>query len=203
MTRVFTEGGESVPVTVMEVELNRVAQVKTPEHDGYQAVQVAYGSRKPSRVSRPEAGHLKRAGVEPGRGLKEWRLAGDAAEMPEAGSSLGVDMFEVGQLVDVSATSKGKGFAGTIKRHNFRSQGASHGNSKAHRRPGSIGQAQDAGHVFKGKPMPGHMGARSVTVQNLEVVRVDTERNLLLVRGAVPGPRGADITVRSAVKAKG
>ncbi len=199
MTRVFTEDGASVPVTVIQVEPNRVTQLKTPERDGYRAVQVTTGTRRTNRVTRPLSGHFANAGVEPGRGVWEFRLVGDAEV--EAGAELGVDQFESGQRVDVTGTSKGRGFAGTVKRHNFRTQDASHGNSLAHRVPGSIGQAQDPGHVFKGKKMPGHMGNARSTVQNLEVVRVDGTRGLLLVRGAVPGASGGDLIVRPSVKA--
>lgn len=202
MTRVFTEDGVSVPVTVIQVEPNRVTQVKTGARDGYRALQVTTGSRRHSRVTRPEAGHFAKAGAEPGRGLWELRLAdGDGDEL-EVGAELGVDQFEAGQRIDVSGTTKGRGFAGTVKRHNFRTQDASHGNSLSHRVPGSIGQMQDPGHVWKGKKMPGHMGNTRATAQNLEVVRVDAERGLLLVRGAVPGARGGDLLVRPAVKAQ-
>lgn len=203
MTRVFTEDGASLPVTVIEVEPNRIAQVKTPEVDGYRALQVTTGTRKPSRVNKPMAGHYAKAGIEAGRGLWEFRLEdGEGAEL-QVGGELKVDLFEAGQKVDVVGVTKGKGFAGTIKRHNFRSQDATHGNSISHRVPGSIGQNQTPGRVFKGKKMAGHMGAVRATVQNLEVVRVDAERNLLLIRGAVPGAAGGDVIVRPAVKAKG
>ena len=199
MTRVFTESGGSIPVTVIEVEPNRVSQLRTAEQDGYEAVQVTVGSRKPSRVTRPMAGHFAKAGVEAGRTVREFR--GEAGEL-EPGGSIAVDIFEAGQMVDVSGTSKGKGYAGVVKRWNFRTQDASHGNSLAHRAPGSIGQAQSPGKVFKGKKMAGRMGGERVTVQNLEVVRVDAEKNLLLIRGAVPGANGADVEIRPAVKAK-
>lgn len=201
MTRVFTDNGASVPVTVIQVEPNRVTQLKNDERDGYTAVQVTTGSRRASRVTRPVAGHYARAGVEPGRGLWEFRLAGDDAVEYEVGGEIGVDQFEAGQRVDVSGTSKGRGFAGTVKRYNFRTQDATHGNSLAHRVPGSIGQAQDPGHVFKGKKMPGHMGNVRCTTQNLEVVRVDAERGLLLVKGPVPGATGGDLVVLPSVKA--
>ena len=199
MTRVFTENGASIPVTVVEVEPNRITQVKTEEADGYAAVQVTIGERKASRVSKAEAGHLAKAGVEAGRGLWELRL--DEATELKAGETLSVDAFEAGQKVDVTGTSKGKGFQGGVKRWNFHMQDATHGNSISHRAPGSIGQCQTPGRVFKGKKMAGHMGAERVTVQSLEVVRVDAERNLLLIKGAVPGAPGGDVIVRPAVKA--
>ena len=201
MTRVFTDNGASVPVTVIQVEPNRVTQLKNQERDGYTAIQVTTGSRRASRVTRPVAGHYARAGVEPGRGLWEFRLVNDDAVEFEIGGEIGVDQFEAGQRVDVSGTSKGRGFAGTVKRYNFRTQDATHGNSLAHRVPGSIGQAQDPGHVFKGKKMPGHMGNVRCTTQNLEVVRVDAERGLLLVKGPVPGATGGDLVVLPSVKA--
>ncbi|RMD80831.1 MAG: 50S ribosomal protein L3 [Gammaproteobacteria bacterium] len=202
MTRVFTEDGASVPVTVIEVEPNRVTQVKTEDRDGYRAVQVTVGRRKPSRVSRPLAGHYAKAGVEPGRGLWEFRLEAGEGDGLEPGAEIRVDIFAPGQKVDVTGVSIGKGFAGTVKRHHFRTQDASHGNSLSHRVPGSIGQNQTPGRVFKGKRMAGHMGDVRRTVQNLEVVRVDAERNLLLVKGAVAGPAGRDVVVRPAVKAR-
>ena len=203
MTRVFTDDGASVPVTVIEVEPNRVTQRKTQDTDGYDAIQITTGWRRPNRVTKPQAGHFARAGVEAGRGLWEFRLAEGEGEELAPGSEIRVDLFEDGQVVDVTGTSIGKGFAGTIKRHNFRGQDNSHGNSRAHRVPGSIGQAQTPGRVFKGKKMAGHMGSRRVTTQNLQVVRVDAERNLLLVRGAVPGARNGDVIVRPATKAQG
>ncbi|MGS2724265.1 50S ribosomal protein L3 [Porticoccus sp. GXU_MW_L64] len=199
MTRVFTENGESVPVTVVEVEPNRIAQVKSDDVDGYTAVQVTTGARRASRVSKSEAGHLAKAGVEAGRGLWEFRVD-DLGEL-KAGDSFTVEGFEAGQKVDVTGTSKGKGFQGGVKRWNFRMQDATHGNSISHRAPGSIGQCQTPGRVFKGKKMAGHMGSERVTVQSLEVVRVDAERNLLLIKGAVPGAPGGDVIVRPAVKA--
>jgi len=201
MTRVFTEEGASVPVTVIEVEPNRVTQMKTVESDGYRAVQVTTGSRKASRVTKPMAGHFAKAGVEAGRGVWEFRLAEGEGEEFQPGSEIKVDIFEAGQKVDVRGTSIGKGFAGVIKRYNFHTQDATHGNSLSHRAPGSIGQNQTPGRVFKGKKMSGHMGAARVTNQNLEVVRVDVERNLILVKGAVPGAKGGDLIVRPAVKA--
>ncbi len=202
MTRVFTDEGASLPVTVIEVEPNRVAQLKTLEADGYRAVQVTTGSRKASRVTKPAAGHYAKAGVEAGRGLWEFRLNDGEGEELEAAGEIKVDIFEAGQKVDVSGISIGKGFAGGVKRHNFRMQDATHGNSLSHRAPGSIGQCQTPGRVFKGKRMAGHMGAAKRTMQNLEVVRVDADRNLLLVKGAVPGAKGGNVVVRPAVKAR-
>jgi large subunit ribosomal protein L3 len=200
MTRVFTDDGTSVPVTVIEVEPNRVSQIKTVETDGYVAVQVVTGTRRASRVTRPMAGHYKKAGVEAGRGAWEFRV--DSVDEIELGKEIGVDLFEQGQIVDVCGVSKGKGFQGGVKRHNFRMQDATHGNSLAHRSNGSIGQNQTPGRVFKGKKMSGHMGARNTTTQNLQVVKVDTERNLLLIRGAVPGAKTGDVIVRAASKAR-
>jgi large subunit ribosomal protein L3 len=201
MTRVFTEDGVSIPVTVIEAQPNRITQVKTAESDGYRALQITAGSKKPSRVSKPLAGHFAAAKVEAGDLIAELRLVdADTAEY-EVGSDLKVDLFEEGQKVDVIGTSIGKGFAGTVKRHNFSMQDATHGNSLAHRAPGSIGQNQTPGRVFKGKKMSGHMGNVRRTVQNLEIVRVDTERNLLLIKGAVPGHSGGQVLVRPAVKA--
>ena len=203
MTRVFTEDGVSIPVTVIEAQPNRITQVKTAETDGYRALQVTAGAVKPSRVSKPQAGHFAKAKVEAGDLLPEFRLTdGDTTEY-QVGSDLRVDLFEAGQKVDVIGTSIGKGYAGTVKRHNFRTQDATHGNSLSHRAPGSIGQNQTPGRVFKGKKMSGHMGNVRRTVQNLEVVRVDADRNLILVRGAVPGHKGGRVIVRPAVKARG
>ncbi|PWI33671.1 50S ribosomal protein L3 [Vibrio albus] len=199
MTRVFTEEGVSIPVTVVEVEANRVAQVKTLESDGYAAIQVTAGAKKASRVSKPEAGHFAKAGVEAGRGLWEFRL--ENGEEFEVGAELTVELFNETTKVDVTGTSKGKGFQGAVKRWNFRTQDMTHGNSLSHRAPGSIGQCQTPGRVFKGKKMAGHMGAERVTTQNLEIVRVDAERNLLLIKGAVPGSTGGDVIVKPAVKA--
>ncbi len=199
MTRVFTEEGISVPVTVIEVTPNRVSQVKTDETDGYEAVQVTVGERRVNRATKPQAGHFAKAGVQAGRKAGEFRA--EAGEL-EAGSEITLEIFEAGQSVDVTGTSKGKGFAGGVKRWNFRTQDATHGNSLAHRAPGSIGQNQTPGRVFKGKKMAGHLGAERVTVQNLEIVRVDAEKNLLLVKGAIPGAAGGDVIVRPAVKAK-
>ncbi len=201
MTRIFTEDGGSVPVTVIEVSPNRVTQIKGLETDGYSALQVTVGSRKASRVSKPMAGHYAKAGVEAGRGLWEFRLGEGEGEGIEAGAEIKVDMFADGQKVDISGTTIGKGFAGVIKRYNFHMQDATHGNSLSHRAPGSIGQNQTPGRVFKGKKMAGQMGNVKRTIQNLTVVRVDTERNLLLVKGAVPGHKGSDVIVTPAVKA--
>ncbi|TVZ38237.1 LSU ribosomal protein L3P [Alteromonadaceae bacterium 2753L.S.0a.02] len=198
MTRIFTDDGLSVPVTVIEVDPNRITQVKSVETDGYAAVQVTVGSRRASRVTKAEAGHFAKAQTEAGRGI--WELRNDAGADFEVGGQLTVEAFEAGQKVDVTGTSKGKGFAGGVKRWNFRTQDATHGNSLSHRAPGSIGQCQTPGRVFKGKKMAGHMGAERVTTQNLEVVRVDVERNLLLIKGAVPGAPGGDVIVRPAVK---
>jgi large subunit ribosomal protein L3 len=200
MTRVFTADGTSIPVTVVEATPNRVTQVKTADTDGYNAVQITVGEKKASRVSKPEAGHFAKAGVAAGRGLWELRLA-DGAESPAVGAEITVSSFEAGQKVDVTGQSRGKGFQGVIKRWNFRMQDATHGNSRSHRAPGSIGQNQSPGRVFKGKKMAGHMGDERVTVQTLEVVRVDVERNLLLIKGAIPGAPGADVIVRPAEKA--
>ncbi|MCW8917977.1 MAG: 50S ribosomal protein L3 [Gammaproteobacteria bacterium] len=202
MTRIFTEDGVAVPVTVVEVEPNRVAQVKTVDTDGYNALQVTVGSRRASRVIKPQAGHFAKAGVEAGRTLMEFRLADGEGEGLQAGSEIKVDIFENGQIVDVSGTTIGKGFAGVVKRHHFRTQDATHGNSLSHRVHGSIGQNQTPGRVFKGKKMAGHMGSRKRTMQNLEIFRVDAERNLLLIKGAVPGSKGNDVVVLPAVKTK-
>jgi large subunit ribosomal protein L3 len=199
MTRIFTEDGVSIPVTVIEVEPNRVTQVKTVENDGYAAVQVTVGVRRSSRVTKAAAGHFAKANVGAGRGMWELALSGDDA--PAMGAELTVAAFADGQMVDVTGRSRGKGFQGVIKRWNFSMQDATHGNSLSHRAPGSIGQNQSPGRVFKGKKMSGHMGDDQVTVQNLRVVRVDAERNLLLIRGAVPGAPGGDVIVRPAVKA--
>ena len=200
MTRVFTDQGVSIPVTVLEMPANRVTQVKSEDTDGYTAVQVTFGQKKANRVNKTEAGHFAKAGVEAGRGLVEFALAAEKLGELKAGDEISVAMFEAGQLVDVTGTSKGKGFSGTIKRHNFDSQRTSHGNSRSHRVPGSIGMAQDPGRVFPGKRMAGQYGNTKSTVQNLEVVRVDAERQLLLVKGAVPGAVNSDVIVRPAVK---
>lgn len=198
MTRVFNADGESIPVTVLEMQPNRITQIKTVENDGYNAVQVTFGTRKRSRVTKPAGGHFAKAGVEPGKGLWEFRV--DSLDNFALGAELKVDLFTVGQLVDVTGTSKGKGFQGTIKRHNFAGQDATHGNSLSHRVPGSIGQRQSPGKVFKGKKMSGHMGNKRCTVLSQEVIRVDIDRNLILVRGAVPGAPGCDVIIRSAIK---
>ncbi|MGM0703408.1 MAG: 50S ribosomal protein L3 [Pseudomonadota bacterium] len=200
MTRVFTEDGASVPVTVIEVEPNRITRVKSVESDGYAAVQVTTGSRKAKHLTKAQAGQFAKAGVEAGRSLMEFRLP-EGSEAPEVGGEFTVSLFEAGQIVDVTGTSKGKGFQGAVKRWNFHTQDNSHGNSLSHRAPGSIGMCQTPGRVFKGKKMAGQMGNARCTVQSLEVVRVDAERNLLLIKGAVPGATGSDVIVRSAVKA--
>ena len=202
MMRIFTDDGDAVPVTVIDVSNNRVTQVKTVDTDGYTGVQVAFGTRKAARVIKPAAGHLAKAGVEAGTILKEFRVTAEVAAEYKPGTVVPVGLFEVGQLVDVQGTSIGKGFTGTIKRHNFSSQRASHGNSRSHNVPGSISMAQDPGRVFPGKRMSGHMGDETVTVQNLDIVRVDAERSLLLVRGAIPGSKNGHVVVRHAVKVK-
>ncbi|MBC7193648.1 50S ribosomal protein L3 [Marinobacter sp.] len=201
MTRIFTEDGQSLPVTVIEVEPNRITQLKTLESDGYRAVQVTVGKRRSSRVTKSEAGHYAKAGVEAGRGLWEFRLADGEGEDLSAGGEIAATIFEDGQVVDATGQSKGKGFQGGVKRWNFSMQDATHGNSLSHRAPGSIGQNQTPGKVFKGKKMAGQMGNEQVTVQNLQVVRVDAERNLLLIRGAVPGATGGNVVIKPAVKA--
>jgi large subunit ribosomal protein L3 len=202
MTRVFTEDGLSIPVTVLEVTPNRVTQIKTVETDGYNGLQVAFGERRASRINKSLTGHFAKAGVVAGSGIKEFNVTAEVTENHAVGSNVTVELFQAGQLVDVTGTSIGKGFAGAIKRHHFSSNRASHGNSRSHNVPGSIGMAQDPGRVFPGKRMPGHLGTVTVTTQNLEVVRVDAERNLLLIKGAIPGAKGGDVVVRPAVKAK-
>lgn len=202
MTRIFTEEGESIPVTVLEVVPNRVTQIKTVASDGYTGLQVAYGERRASRIGKALSGHYAKAGVAAGSGIKEFPVASDVLANYTVGGNVTVELFQAGQLVDVTGTSLGKGFAGAIKRHNFSSNRASHGNSRSHNVPGSIGMAQDPGRVFPGKRMPGHLGAAKTTVQNLEVVRVDAERNLLLIKGAIPGSKGGDVVVRPSVKVK-
>ena len=201
MTRIFTDDGGTLPVTVLDVSDNRITQIKTAEKDGYAAVQVAFGKRRANRVGKPLAGHLAKAAVEAGRVLKEFHVA-KAEELGElkVGGKLGVELFKVGQLVDVQGVTIGKGFAGVIKRHHFGGQNASHGNSISHRVPGSTGQNQSPSHVFKGKRMPGHLGNVRRTIGNLEIVRIDAERQLLLVKGSVPGSRGRDVVVRLAAK---
>ena len=200
MTRVFTEEGNSVPVTVVEATPNRVTQRKTVDKDGYEAIQVTSGQVKASKISKPLAGHFSKANVEAGRRLYEFRC--EAETELNVGDSLSVESFEAGQKVDVTGQSKGKGFAGVIKRYNFKMQDATHGNSVSHRAPGSIGQCQTPGRVFKGKKMAGHMGAEQVTTQTLEVVRVDQENNLLLIKGAVPGAKGGEVIIKPAVKSR-
>ncbi len=202
MTRVFDDAGLSVAVTVIEVLPNRVTQVKSLEVDGYEALQVTTGARRASRVTSAAAGHFAKAGVEAGRGMWEFRVAGDVLSQYVPGAEISVEFFEVGQAVDVTGTSIGKGFQGTVKRHNFHMQDATHGNSRSHRVPGSIGQRQTPGRVWKGKKMSGHMGGERVTAQNLTVVRIDAGRGLLLVKGAVPGSEGGDLIVRPSMKAK-
>jgi large subunit ribosomal protein L3 len=203
MMRLFTDDGDAVPVTVVDVSNNRVTQIKTQENDGYVALQVTFGSRKASRVSKPAAGHLAKAGVEAGEIIQEFRITADAAAQHKAGSAIAPgSVFTAGQKVDVQGTSIGKGFAGTIKRHHMKSQRASHGNSRSHNVPGSIGMAQDPGRVFPGKRMTGHLGDVTVTTQNLDLFRIDEARQLLLIRGAIPGSKGGFVTVRPAVKAR-
>ena len=203
MTRVFTDDGDTIPVTVVDVSNNRVTQIKTADTDGYAAVQVTYGRRRPGRVNKAAAGHFAKAGAEAGHTLKEFRVKPDELGNFKLGGALSAaDVFKPGQKVDVTGTSQGKGFAGVIKRHNFSSNRASHGNSVSHNKPGSIGQNQDPGRVFPGKRMAGHLGAERSTVQNVEIVRVDAERQLLLIRGALPGSRGGDVTVKPAVRAQ-
>jgi large subunit ribosomal protein L3 len=201
MTRIFTEDGDTVPVTVIDVSDNRVTQLKSNETDGYCAVQVAYGTKRASRVTKPAAGHFAKAGVEAGEILREFPVSPDQLANLAAGQTLSVDLFAAGQKVDVTGTTQGKGFTGTIKRHNFGSQRASHGNSRSHNVPGSIGMAQDPGRVFPGKRMPGHDGHVRRTVQNLEVARVDVDRQLVLIKGAVPGSKGGHLIIRPAVRA--
>ncbi|VAW71758.1 LSU ribosomal protein L3p (L3e) [hydrothermal vent metagenome] len=202
MTRVFTEEGASEPVTVIEVEPNKVTQLKTMELDGYRAFQITTGTRRATRVNKPAQGHFAKAKVEAGRGLWEFRLAEEEGQDLALGSELKVDVFEAGQKVDVSGTSKGKGFQGGVKRHNFKMQDATHGNSVSHRAPGSIGQCQTPGRVFKGKKMAGHMGSETCTTQNLTVIGVDADRNIILIRGAVPGSKGGNVIIKPAMKSK-
>ncbi|WP_233851586.1 50S ribosomal protein L3 [Paraburkholderia sp. HD33-4] len=202
MTRIFTAEGDSIPVTVLDVSDNRVTQIKTVETDGYTAVQVTFGTRRASRVTKPLAGHLAKAGVQAGEILKEFQIDAAMAAELSSGTVVGPELFEVGQKVDVQGVSIGKGYAGTIKRYNFSSGRASHGNSRSHNVPGSIGMAQDPGRVFPGKRMTGHMGDEKVTVQNLEIARIDADRKLLLVKGAVPGAKGGKVFVTPAVKTR-
>ncbi len=201
MTRVFTDEGESIPVTVLEITPNRVTQIKSPDTDGYSALQVTHGARRATRVNKALAGHFAKAGVVAGTAIREFSVDQSALSNYSVGAEIAVEIFEAGQMVDVTGTSIGKGFAGSIKRHNFSSNRASHGNSVSHNAPGSIGMAQDPGRVFPGKRMAGHLGAVKTTVQNLTVVRVDRDRNLLLIKGAVPGAKGGDVVVRPSVKA--
>nr|WP_312522439.1 50S ribosomal protein L3 [Moraxella sp. CTOTU47724] len=201
MTRIFTEAGVSIPVTVVEVTANRISQIKTQDTDGYQAIQVTTGERRDSRVNAAQKGHFAKAGVAAGRGTWEFRVEDSELEDREAGSEIAADLFQVGQIVDVIGTSKGKGFQGGIKRHNFRSQDWTHGNSVSHRVVGSTGQNQTPGRVFKGKKMPGQMGNKRVTVQGLEVISVDAEKGILVIKGAIPGANGGDVIVRPSVKA--
>ena len=200
MTRIFDETGVSTPVTVIEVEPNHVTQVKTDHTDGYSALQVTVGSRRPNRVTSPLKGHFAKAGAAPGRGLWEFRVDAETASQYEAGVAIPLELFEAGQKVDVSGASIGRGFSGVMRRHGFKGGRATHGNSKAHRKAGSIGQNQDPGRVFKGKKMAGQMGNKVRTQQNLEVVRIDAARNLILVRGSIPGPRGFDVVIRPSFK---
>jgi large subunit ribosomal protein L3 len=202
MTRLFTDDGDAVPVTVVDVSNNRVTQIKTPETDGYAAVQVTFGKRRASRVSKPAAGHFAKAAVEAGHILREFRVEPDQLTSLKIGGQVGVDIFKVGQFVDVTGTAIGKGFAGVIKRHHFKSNRASHGNSVSHNKPGSISMAQDPGRVFPGKKMSGHLGAVQRTAQKLEIVRIDAERQLLLIKGAVPGSEGGDVIVHPSVKTR-
>ncbi|MEW1784893.1 MULTISPECIES: 50S ribosomal protein L3 [Bacteria] len=202
MTRIFTDDGDSIPVTVLEVGDNRVTQIKTDETDGYTAVQVTFGTRRASRVTKPLAGHLAKAGVEAGEVIKEFRVDAARAAEFQPGANISVDLFEVGQKIDVQGVTIGKGYAGTIKRYNFSSGRATHGNSRSHNVPGSIGMAQDPGRVFPGKRMTGHMGDVTRTVQNLEIAKIDAERKLLLVKGAIPGAKGGQVIVTPAVKAR-
>ncbi len=201
MTRVFTDDGDTIPVTVVDASNNRVTQIKTPDTDGYAAVQVTYGRRRPTRVNMAAAGHFAKAGVEAGHMLKEFRVSPDEIADLKPGAAVGVDIFKVGQKVDVTGTSQGKGFAGVIKRHHFSSGRASHGNSVSHNKPGSIGQNQDPGRVFPGKRMAGHLGNAKSTVQNVEIIRIDAERQLLLIKGSLPGSRGGGVMVRPTTRA--
>jgi large subunit ribosomal protein L3 len=202
MTRIFTEEGDSIPVSVIEVAANRITQIKTDETDGYQAIQITTGAKKASRVNKPMAGHFAKAGVEAGRGLWEFRIAGEDTSELAVGGEISIEMFEAGQKVDVSGTTIGKGFQGGIKRHNFTMQDATHGNSISHRSNGSIGMCQTPGRVIKGKKMSGHMGNVQRTIQSLELVKVDAERGLLLVKGSVPGSKGGNVIIKPAVKVK-
>lgn len=201
MTRVFTEAGVSIPVTVVEVDANRISQIKTVETDGYQAIQITTGTRRDSRINAAQKGHFAKANVAAGRGTWEFRVESAELEGRELGSNILADIFSEGQLVDVTGQSKGKGFQGGVKRHNFRTQDATHGNSVSHRVLGSTGQNQTPGRVFKGKKMPGQMGNKRVTVQGLEIVSVDVEKGLLVIKGAIPGANGGDVIIHPSVKA--
>lgn len=201
MTRIFTDDGTSVPVSVVDVSGNRVTQIKTPDSDGYTAVQLTAGERRVSRITKAQAGHFAKAGVEAGRAVREFPASAEELAKFAVGSAVSAELFQVGQLVDVTGTTQGKGFSGAIKRHHFSSNRASHGNSRSHNSPGSIGMAQDPGRVFPGKRMAGHLGAVRRTTQNLEIVRVDAERSLLLIKGAIPGAKGGDVLIRPGVKA--
>jgi large subunit ribosomal protein L3 len=201
MTRVFTDDGDTIPVTVVDVSNNRITQLKTPESDGYAGVQVTFGKRRASRVLKPAAGHFAKAGVEAGHTIREFRVAPEKLADLKVGGNVGVDIFTVGQMVDVTGVTLGKGFSGVIKRHHFSSNRATHGNSRSHNTPGSIGMAQDPGRVFPGKKMAGHLGAVKRTAQNLQIIRIDTTRGLLLIRGAVPGSRNGDVMVSPAKRA--
>ena len=200
MTRIFSESGDSMPVTVVDVSKNRIAQIKTNAVDGYSAVQVAFGERRSTRVNKPAAGHFSKAGIEAGQVLKEFRLSEEDSTQYKVGEVINSGMFSEGQKIDVSGYSIGKGYAGTVKRHNFSSNRASHGNSKAHRKPGSTGMAQDPGRVFPGKRMSGHLGNEKCTTQNLEIVKIDNERNLLLIKGSIPGSKGSNVVINHSVK---
>jgi large subunit ribosomal protein L3 len=202
MTRLFTDEGDAVPVTVVDVSNNRVTQIKTPESDGYAAVQVAFGKRRPNRVTRPMAGHFAKAGTEAGSVLKEFTISVEQVAQLKPGATIGADIFKVGQKVDVSGTTLGKGFAGVIKRHSFSSNRASHGNSVSHNKPGSTGQNQSPSKVFPGKRMPGHLGDVRSTAQNLEIVRIDAERQLLMIRGSLPGSKGGNVVVSPTVRVR-
>ncbi len=203
MTRIFSESGDSVPVTVVDVSKNRIAQIKSKAIDGYAAVQISFGLRRSSRVNKPASGHFSKAGIEAGKVLKEFRLSESALSQYKVGTEVKADIFSEGQKVDVTGYSIGKGYAGVIKRHNFSSNRASHGNSKAHRKPGSTGMAQDPGRVFPGKRMSGHLGNEKCTTQNLEILKIDNERNLLLIKGSIPGSKGSNVLIKNAVKYTG
>ena len=203
MTRMFSESGDSLPVTVVDVSKNRIAQIKSKAVDGYSAVQIAFGHRRSTRVNKPAAGHFSKAGIEAGQMLKEFRMSEEDLSQYKVGSEIKPDIFSEGQKIDVSGYTIGKGYAGTIKRHHFSSNRASHGNSKAHRKPGSTGMAQDPGRVFPGKRMSGHLGNEKCTTQNLEIVKIDNERNLLLIKGSIPGSKGSNVLIKHSVKGTG